>query len=109
MAAALAIFSIGVTATLGLFAACLRSTGTSLSYTRATFLAQGVMEEVLADGQFEVGEESGDLSAALPGGSWRLETDYTDTDGLYAVRVTVTWPERGTERTFELVTLAAER
>jgi len=48
MIAALAIFSIGVTGTLAVFAASLRATATSAGHTRAIFLAQGLVEEVLA-------------------------------------------------------------
>ena len=109
MTAALAIFSISVAAILGVFAGCLRATGTSLNHTRAAFLAQGILEEALAESEFETGEETGDLSGALPGASWQRVIDYTEMDDLYEVRVIVTWPERGTERQVEFVTLAAER
>ena len=109
MLAALGIFSLGVVATLQVFTVCLRSTGISRDYTRASFLAQELMEEALAEGNFTVGQESGDLSDVFPGATWTREVSETETAGLYSVRVSVLWSERGRERVFELTTLAAER
>lgn len=109
MVAALAIFSISIVATLGIFTVCLRSTGTSVNYTRASFLAQGLMEEMLAEQEFTPGDDSGDFGAALPDATWTRELVETETIGLYEVQVRVIWTEHENQRLFELVTLAAER
>ena len=109
MVVALMIFSVSVVAVIEVFTLCLRATGTSLNHTRAVFLAQGLIEEAASEGTMMAGEESGEFGDGFPGATWTQEITESDTAGLYEVRVTVAWEERGTERTFELSTLAAER
>lgn len=109
MVVALMIFGVGVLATMEVFALCLRSSATSVNHSRAVFLAQGLMDETLAEGELIAGEDNGELEEILPEGSWTREISETDTSALYEVRVTVAWLELGKERTFELTTLAAER
>lgn len=109
MVAALLIFSISVVAALEVYALCIRGSTASLDVTRAGLLAQGVMEQTLAEGNFLVGTESGELAGDLPGAAWAREVQESDTAGLYEVRVTVTYEERGKQEAFELTTLAAQR
>ena len=109
MTVALAIFGFGVAAMLGVFAACLQSTGISTNYTRARLLAQGLLAETLAAQEFDAGEDAGQWETQFPGASWTRRTSATETSGLYEVHVAVTWTERGKDRQFELTTLAAER
>ncbi len=109
MVAALVIFSIGVVAALEVYALCIRGSTTSLDVTRAGLLAQGVMEQTLATGDLTVGTESGELEGELPGAAWAREVQETDTTGLYQVSVTVTYEERGKQKSFELTTLTAQR
>jgi hypothetical protein len=109
MIAALMIFSTSVLAVVEVFGLCMRSTGTVRDYSRAVLLAQGLMEEALAEQYLLSGQESGQFEQELPEGSWEREIVEADEDGLYQVRVTVTWSDRGHSRMFELTTLAAER
>ena len=109
MVVAVLIFSLGVTATLGVFAASLRSTATSANHTRAVFLAQGLMEEALAADDVETGGEQGEFGDAFPGAWWTRTVEETATADLCELRVEVGWPERGDERTLELVSLIARR
>jgi len=109
MIAAMTIFGVGVLATMEIFNMNLRATAASRNYTRAVLLAQGVMEEALARGDLMAREESGEFTAVFPNATWTCEVSETDTEDLYEVRVSVTWPERGKEQSFELITLAAER
>ena len=109
MVAALTIFSMGVLATMEIFVLCLRSTGTSANYSRAVFRAQAVMEETLIEGQLIPGEDYGELDEELPDGEWTRQIIETDAEGLYEIRVVVSWSEHGKDRAFELTTLAAER
>jgi len=109
MVAAVMIFSFAVLATMEIFTLCLRSAATSANHTRAVFLAQGLMEEALVEGNLIVGEDGGDLEEHLTEGAWIREIMESETEGLYEVYVTVSWLERGQEQTFELTTLAAER
>ena len=109
MIAALAIFSIGVTGTLAVFAASLRATATSANHTRAVFLAQGIVEELLAVDDVETGEQQDEFGEAFPGAWWTSSVEETATADLCEVRVEVGWPERGEERSVELVSLVARR
>ena len=109
MVAAMTIFSVGVLATMEIFVLCVRSTGTLANYSRAVFRAQAVMEETLIAGQLITGEDYGELDEELPDGAWTRQILETDSDGLYEIRVVVSWHERGKDRAFELTTLAAER
>ena len=109
MVVALFIFSVAVVAMMEVFTLCLRSTATSVNYSRAVFLAQGLTEESLAEGDPTVGEDDGEFDADLPDGTWTREITETDTAGLYELRVTVQWRDPERERAFELTTLAAER
>jgi len=108
MVAALLIFSVAVVALLQVLAACLRATGTCENHARAALLAQGLMEETLAEGDLAAGEESGDLDERLPGATWVRVVNETDTTDLYEIQVSLAWPERGRQREFELTTLAVE-
>ena len=109
MMAALVIFSVGVVATLHVFSMSVVSAGTSLHYNRAVFLAQGLMEETLAEESWSTGEDSGGLESQLPDGWWSSSILSTDTAGLYEIEITVAWTERGKEDEYTLTTLAAER
>lgn len=109
MVAALIIFSTGVLATMEVFTVCLRSTGTCKNYTRAVLLAQGLVEETLAEGIVAPGEERGEFGESFPNATWTREIMDTETTGLYEIGVRVVWPAHGNERMFELTTLAAER
>ena len=109
MIAAMAIFGTGVLAMMEVFSMNLHATATSRDYSRAVLLAQGLMEQTLASGELIAGEESGEFAEAFPDATWTCEITDTETIGLYEVRVSVAWPERGKERSFELITLAAER
>ena len=109
MISALFIFSVAVVATLEVLTACLRAVGASEGYTRATLLAQGLMEETLAEDLIVAGEESGDFDERFPGAEWVRVVSETETASLYEVQVKVSWPDRGRQREFQLTTLAAER
>jgi len=109
MVVAVLIFSLAVTAVLGVFAAGLRSTAVSLNHTQGVFLAQGLVEEVLAADQVEVGQWHGEFGLEFPDAWWTRMVESTDTPDLYRLRVEVSCPEHGTERTVELVTLVAGR
>ncbi len=109
LVAALTIFSLGVVSALNLFTTCLRSTSASKGYTHAVLLAQGKMEETLADGTQYAGTDSGDFGDDHSAHSWEMEILDTEQMGLMEVRLVVTWMERGREKEYALTTLAADR
>ena len=106
---AITIFSLAVVGTLEVFAVCLRSTAANASYTRAVYLAQGLMEETIAEGYYLAGTDDGDFAPADPEYSYKREMVETETTGLYEIRITVSWTGRGRDKDFTLVTLAADR
>lgn len=109
MVVALVIFSLGVLATLEIFSLSVVSAGTSANYNRAVFLAQGLMEETLAEEDWTAETDGGEFGEQLPDGSWTRRILETDRIGLYEIEITVAWSERGTVNEFSLTTLAAER
>jgi prepilin-type N-terminal cleavage/methylation domain-containing protein len=109
MMAALVIFSVGVVGTLHVFSLSVVSAGTSVHYNKAVFLAQGLLEEKLAEEDWSLGEDSGGLEAQLPEGQWTSRVLSTDTEGLYEVEISVAWTERGKQDEYTLTTFAAER
>lgn len=109
MLTALTIFGLGVLGTMEVFSVSLRSTSASLGYTHAALLAQQMMEETIAEGDLMPWEDSGDFGADHPGHSWILEITETEDLDLYEVEVVVTWSDRGRDKEYTLITLAAER
>jgi hypothetical protein len=106
---AVAIFSMGVVAVLELFATCLHASSVSLAYTQAVYLAQGLMEDELAEGVFDDRSDSGDFGENYPLHSWSYDVEETEKLGLYKFHVVVNWKERGVTKEFELSTLVADR
>ncbi len=109
MVAAVAIFSVSVVATLEVFTLCVRATTASLNHSRAALLAQGLLEETLAQEEVIPGSEQGDFGEAFLNATWTLDVLETETEGLYEAQAVVSWPERGKDKTFALTTLMAER
>ena len=65
--AALTIFGVVVLGTLELFTVCLQSTSASVGYTQAMLLAQGQLEETIAEGYVIAGTDGGDFGTASAG------------------------------------------
>lgn len=105
----MAIFSMGVLACLELYSLSLRSAGDSVLYTQAVFLAEGLMEETLADSYLITGTDTGDFGANYTEHTWETEITDTEQTGLSQVTVTVLWTVRGKEKRFALVSLYADR
>jgi len=109
MMAAVVIFGLVVLGTLELFTSSLRAGAASGAHTRGVMLAQGMMEETLAEGNFMLAGEGGDFGADYEGYTWERQVTETDDPGLYQVEILVNWTEHGREKRYKLVTLAVER
>jgi prepilin-type N-terminal cleavage/methylation domain-containing protein len=109
LVAAMAIFSMGVMACLELYSASLRTTTDAVLYTQAVFLAQGLMEETLADGYLIAGSDSGDFGTNYPDHTYEMEIEETEQTGLTQVTLVVQWTVRGKEKNYTLVSLCADR
>lgn len=77
--------------------------------TRATFLAQEKMAELLAGEVRELGSVEGDVEDAGIGFHWRTEIEESSREGLVRVVATVTWKERGSTRDVRIVTYMAQQ
>lgn len=109
LVAALTIFSIAVLGAMEVFSVCLRSTASSLGYTHAVFLCQGLLEETIAESSLTIGSDTGDFGTSYEQYSWSREIEDTEQNGLTRVHVVVNWTERGREKEYTLTTLVAER
>ena len=109
LAAALSIFGFGVMGAMELFALSTQATTTSLNYTQAVFLAEGILEETIGEGSFIDSTDSGQFSSKYPNHRWETTIEETRQLGLYTISAVVKWSEMGKEKQFALTTLVAER
>ena len=109
LVAAMAIFSMSVLACLELYSISLQSAGDSVAYTQAVFLAQGVMEETMAESYLTAGSDSGEFGPNYPEHAWEMVIEETDETGLMDLELTVRWTVRGRAKSYILVTRHADR
>ncbi len=107
--AAMTIFSVGVMACVELYSVSLRSSMDALNYSQAVFLAEGLLEETLAEDYLAASTDTGDFGDAFPRHTWELEIDETDQASLMEVHVIVRWTVRDVEKQYELTSLFADR
>jgi Tfp pilus assembly protein PilV len=109
LTAAMTIFGFGVMGAMELFMVSTQATTTSLYYTQAVYLAEGILEETIANEPLLAGTDNGSFSSKYPGHRWTTAIEETRRLGLYTVTATVTWTEKGKEKEFVLTTLVSER
>lgn len=111
---ALTILAIGFVIALELAGSTMRAVSASEAYTSAVFLARQKMEELFLDPALEKGVEEGTSG----GYRWRKEVIEREPEEirlgsekprarLLQLRVRVSWPGPGRERSVELVSLRA--
>jgi hypothetical protein len=103
------IFSMTVLACMELYSISLQSAGDSVEYTQAVYLAQGKMEETLTEDYLYATTENGDFGEKFPKHQWEMEIRETDQSGLSEIEVVVHWTARNKERTYQIVSLHADR
>ena len=72
----------------------------------AAGLAEAKLNEVLADGSWQNGDESDDFGTERPGWGWALTVEDWSGTTIQKVEVAVTWTSRGRERSVAIATLA---
>lgn len=72
---------------------------------QAVILAEATLAEVIATGEWQSGEQSGDFGEEAPGFQWRAVSSAWDTESLQCLEVTVSWVSMGVEREVTLATL----
>lgn len=109
LTAALSIFGFGVIGAMELFAVSTQATTTSLNYTQAIFLAEGVLEETIAEGSFIDSTNNGAFGNNYPNHAWETTIEETNQLGLFTIQATVKWAEKGKQKQYTLTTLAADQ
>jgi type II secretion system protein I len=72
----------------------------------AAGLAEAKLNELLADGTWQSGVQSGEFETERPGWEWELTVEDWSGTTLRQVEIAVTWTSRGRERSVSIVTLA---
>ena len=94
---ALAVLSVGVIGLATGLTTALRESKESERATRAALFAQGMLESLQADRFLTVGEEEGDLPAALGALRWRRTIEAMQPEGLHHVVASVVDAKTGAE------------
>jgi general secretion pathway protein I len=106
---AVAIFSIAVVGIIEGLAGSARTQAWIESQSRAVMLAQNIMAETEYVGDLEVGTEGGQFEGEDSRYAWASEILETEFEGLFEVRVTVSWTEGSAARDYQLVTYLRAR
>ncbi len=116
---ALSVLSLCLVLVLQTISSSLRAEELSNALTRATFLAQGKLEEVFLNKYSEVQDDSGDFGEDNPGFSWEItvtpiiwsQSDIinTDEDEIKKIELTVSWPVRNKLQKLELITFVGQQ
>ncbi len=85
------VLSIGIVSVVGAVAACLRGSDASAAYSRAALLAEQVAEEYARQETLEPDAQSGTFDELASGYTWEAQVASADDEGLYPLRVTVSW------------------
>jgi len=101
---AVSIFSIAIVAIIEGIALSARTQLLIENQSRALMYAQNIMAEIEYVGEARVGSDSGQYTGDDSMYAWATEIIETDLEGLYEVRVMVSWNEGVTERDVQLVT-----
>ena len=84
----------------------LETAGVSRRQTEATALAQTKMEEIVAMGQLQNAELTGDFAPDRPGYRWVAQVSPWQGTQVRQLDVQVSWNQRGRDRSVTLTTLA---
>jgi general secretion pathway protein I len=104
---ALAVLSIALVALFSQQAASIKQGNEARVITKATFLAQERMAEVLTRQQLRAGEEQGETQDSVPAFQWKTAVEETDVEGMQKITVIVLWKEGGQGRDLRFVTYVA--
>ena len=104
---ALMIFGVAIITFVESMGMATRAQGDLADRQRASMLAENILEEMLYSGEFEEGEDSGELGEANAGYTWATQVERDpDHETLFHVRVTIAW-DNGRRQSYELATMIA--
>ena len=104
MLVAVTIFSIAIVAIIEGIATSSRGQIWIEDQSRAVMLAQNIMEEMEYVGEYRLGNDSGQFEGDDSRYSWATEIVDGEEQGLFEVRVAVSWMEGEAQRDFQLIT-----
>jgi len=106
---ALAIFSVGLVGIMQATTVQVRAEKQAEDVTRATILAQNIIEEIRYTGDLEEEADDGEFEGDDQGFTWEYETEETEIAGLYRLEVAIRWSDGMAEKDFVVETFLAER
>jgi prepilin-type N-terminal cleavage/methylation domain-containing protein len=83
----------------------MRAASTARHQTEAATLGDAKLTEMVAQGDWQSGNTQGDFSPDFPQYQWQLQSAQRDLD-VTELQLTVTWKERGLDRSINVSTLA---
>lgn len=106
----LTIFSVALVGTMQAITIQIRAEQQAEDVTRATILAQNVLEEVRQAGEFEDEDsDSGDFDGPDAAFKWTYRMEETEVQDLYRVTVTVSWQDGLAMKDYGTETYLADR
>ncbi len=112
---AASIMTVALTLILSGFSTCLRAAAEARRYTEAALLLERKIAELEMADSLEVGSEEGqfeddDGEVEYPGYTWRVEIEEAeDVENLLVATVTISWRDRGRDRSVEVTRLFAKK
>jgi general secretion pathway protein I len=106
---ALAIFSIGLVGIMQATTVQVRAEKQAEDVTRATVLAQNIIEEIRYTGDIEADSDDGEFEGDDQGFAWEYQTEETEIAGLYRLEVAISWSDGMARKEFVAETYLAER
>jgi len=83
----------------------MRAASTARHQAEAATLGEAKLTEMVAQGDWQSGNTQGDFSPDFPQYQWQLQSAQRDLD-VTELQLTVTWKERGADRSINVSTLA---
>ena len=106
---ALVIFSVAIVAFVQAMGATVSVQADLIGRTRASMLAENILEEIQLSGIVEEDSSSGQFEGGDADYGWSTDTVETDIDGLFEITVTVTWDQGLRPGEYTLVTMMRNR
>ena len=106
---ALSIFSVALIGIIEGVAIQVRAEKLAEDTTRATILAQNVLEEIRYMEEYGEESQNGAFDSPNAGFDWEYAMAETEIDGLYTVTVTVWWSDGIKKRSHTIETYLTER
>jgi type II secretion system protein I len=106
---ALTIFSVALVSVIEGIAVQIRAEKLAEDTTRAAILCQNILEEVRYSGNYEEETMNGAFEGHDLGFEWEYGMEETDVEGLFTIKVVVSWSDGLARKNHTIETYLAER